>query len=137
MPLEGSVFMWLFGEEFNICATFPEELIIRDMELSKDQMAFLLEIIRTRVNRSVEPKVELRGLALARYASKADGVTLKKLGIHRAKRLAPDVIVATGRKGVKALAQMKYIYNFGSPCTLGPKKKQKLNDNKLSWRCAK
>jgi hypothetical protein len=73
------------------------------MELSKDQMAFLSD--QNQGKPSVEPKVELIDLALARYASKADGVTFKKLDIHHAERLAPGVIVATGRKGVKALAQ--------------------------------
>jgi hypothetical protein len=33
------------------------------------------------------------------YASKADGVSLRKLAIHRAERLSSDVILAAGRRG--------------------------------------
>lgn len=52
-----------------------------------------------------ERRVELTDPALAHYASKADGLILRKLAIHRAKRLSPDAILAAGLKGVKALAQ--------------------------------
>ena len=95
-----------------------EELIVRDMEMTKDQAENL-----SVGDREGEWKVELTDDALAQYASNADSVTLKKLGIHRAKRLSPDVILAVGRKGVRDLAQhgvttpfvMEFMQNQGPP----------------------
>ena len=149
MPLEERVFKWLLGGEPFVYTEMPpeeptikqllrklqgtaavkpttsmphfrklEELIVRDMEMTKDQAEDLS------VNdRKGEWKVELTDGALAQYASNADSVTLKKLGIHRAKRLSPDVILAVGRKGVRDLAQhgvttpfvMEFMQNQGPP----------------------
>jgi len=123
MPLEERVFKWLLGgEEHAASPVLPfrklEELNVRDMELSTVQMAYLLGTVEDQSDG--EPRVELTDSALALYASKVDGVSLRKLAIHRAGRLSPDVIIAAGHRGVKALAQtttsefvMEFMRNHG------------------------
>lgn len=116
MPLEESVFKWLLGgvarDEQAANSVLPfqklEELVVRDMVLSKDQTALLLEEDQS----GGEPRVELTDSALALYASKADGVSLRKLAIHRAERLSSDVILAAGRRGVKASAGSVFVMEF-------------------------
>jgi hypothetical protein len=125
LPLEEQVFKWLLGGEARnehvVSPGLPyrklEELIVRDMVLSKDQKLLLVRDVDQNCG---EPTVELTDSALALYASKADGVSLRKLAIHRAERLSPDVILAAGRRGVKALAQtttsefvMEFMQNHG------------------------
>jgi hypothetical protein len=105
MPLKESVFMWLFGEE--VCnehaaksstCVLPFRKLEEFIEYGVEQRSDGVLDDQNKGKPSVEPKVELTDLALARYASKADGVTLKKLSIHHAEPLAPDVRVAKALK---------------------------------------
>ena len=112
MPLEEPVFKWILcGEEHGghvIGLPFPklDELIVRDVEFSAGQIAVLSEDSnKSTGDLPVERKVGLTDAVLAHYASTTEGIALRKLGIHYAKRLAPDVIIAAGRKGVNTLAR--------------------------------
>lgn len=112
IPLEEPVFKWILcGEErgghaIGLPFRKLDELIVRDVELSAGQITLLSEDSdKSTRDLPVERRVGLTDTALAHYASTTEGVALRKLGIHHAKCLAPDIIIAAGRKGVNALAR--------------------------------